>query len=191
MIPNAGWLIIYLVLKIEIIPQHYRERPIIKINNNLSRKKYVPICTRTSSHPSYPSIPCSQPSRVIFTAGCDASHTHTHTYTQHLNHSENHQESSQQSNEKPPTNSRCPRNLGGLLLLLLSYIDLNNWGIRIRVWWKKNRGEMGSPKKNENKGFFAAMTSGLSMFGNAMHRSINGYLPNNYSPINSSIFFIY
>lgn len=25
-----------------------------------------------------------------------------------------------------------------------------------------------------NKGFFAAMTSGLSMFGNAMHRSING-----------------
>lgn len=33
---------------------------------------------------------------------------------------------------------------------------------------------MGSPKKNQNRGFFAAMSSGLSMFGNAMHRSING-----------------
>jgi len=35
---------------------------------------------------------------------------------------------------------------------------------------------MGSPKKNQSKGLFAAMTSGLSMFGNAMHRSVNGYL---------------
>ncbi|KAE8732397.1 Oxysterol-binding protein-related protein 3C [Hibiscus syriacus] len=35
---------------------------------------------------------------------------------------------------------------------------------------------MGSPKKDENKGFFAAMTSGLSLFGNAMHRSVNGLL---------------
>lgn len=36
---------------------------------------------------------------------------------------------------------------------------------------------MGSPEKNENKGgFFAAMTSGLSMFSNAMHRSVNGYI---------------
>lgn len=35
---------------------------------------------------------------------------------------------------------------------------------------------MGSPKKNESKGFFAAMTSGLSMFGNVMHRSVNGLL---------------
>lgn len=34
---------------------------------------------------------------------------------------------------------------------------------------------MGSPKKNENKGFFAAMTSGFSVFSNAMHRSVNGY----------------
>lgn len=33
---------------------------------------------------------------------------------------------------------------------------------------------MGSPKKNENKGFFAAMTSGFSMFGSAMSRSVNG-----------------
>ncbi|KAG4955592.1 hypothetical protein JHK85_041972 [Glycine max] len=35
---------------------------------------------------------------------------------------------------------------------------------------------MGSPKKNENKGFFAAMTSGISMFSSAMHRSVNGLL---------------
>lgn len=35
---------------------------------------------------------------------------------------------------------------------------------------------MVSPKKNQSKGFFATMTSGLSMFGNAMHRSVNGYL---------------
>ncbi|CAG7910499.1 unnamed protein product [Brassica rapa] len=35
---------------------------------------------------------------------------------------------------------------------------------------------MGSPKKNENKGFFAAMTSGFSMFGSAMSRSVNGLL---------------
>ncbi|KAK8490425.1 hypothetical protein V6N13_076440 [Hibiscus sabdariffa] len=37
---------------------------------------------------------------------------------------------------------------------------------------------MGSPtpKKDQNKGFFAAMTSGLSLFGNAMHRSVNGFL---------------
>jgi hypothetical protein len=35
---------------------------------------------------------------------------------------------------------------------------------------------MGSPKKNQSKGLFASMTSGLSMFGNAMHRSVNGYL---------------
>ncbi|OWM66782.1 hypothetical protein CDL15_Pgr010435 [Punica granatum] len=35
---------------------------------------------------------------------------------------------------------------------------------------------MGSPKKNQNKGFFAAMTSGISMFGNAIHRSVNGLL---------------
>jgi hypothetical protein len=33
---------------------------------------------------------------------------------------------------------------------------------------------MGSPKKNENKGFFAAMTSGFSMFGTAVSRSVNG-----------------
>ncbi|KAE8666700.1 Oxysterol-binding protein-related protein 3C [Hibiscus syriacus] len=35
---------------------------------------------------------------------------------------------------------------------------------------------MESPKKDQNKGFFAAMTSGLSLFGNAMHRSVNGLL---------------
>lgn len=36
---------------------------------------------------------------------------------------------------------------------------------------------MGSPEKNQSKGgFFAAMTSGLSMFGSAMHRSVNGLL---------------
>ncbi|CAL0304151.1 unnamed protein product [Lupinus luteus] len=36
---------------------------------------------------------------------------------------------------------------------------------------------MGSPKKNEeSKGFFAAMSSGFSMFSNAMHRSVNGML---------------
>lgn len=35
---------------------------------------------------------------------------------------------------------------------------------------------MGSPEKNENKGFFAAMTSGFSMFGSAMSRSVNGLL---------------
>ncbi|KAM1115572.1 hypothetical protein TB2_006099 [Malus domestica] len=35
---------------------------------------------------------------------------------------------------------------------------------------------MGSPKKDQNKGFFAAMSSGLSMFGNAMHRSVGGLL---------------
>ncbi|KHG20118.1 Oxysterol-binding-related protein 3C -like protein [Gossypium arboreum] len=35
---------------------------------------------------------------------------------------------------------------------------------------------MGSPKKDQNKGFFSAMTSGLSLFGNAMHRSVNGLL---------------
>ena len=35
---------------------------------------------------------------------------------------------------------------------------------------------MSSTKKNESKGFFAAMSSGLSTFGNAMHRSVNGYL---------------
>lgn len=41
---------------------------------------------------------------------------------------------------------------------------------------------MGSPKKNQNKGgFFAAMSSGLSMFGNAMHRSINGYVCTKYA----------
>ena len=34
---------------------------------------------------------------------------------------------------------------------------------------------MSSPEKNKSKGFFSAMTSGLSMFGNAMHRSVNGY----------------
>ncbi|KAG4961362.1 hypothetical protein JHK87_037995 [Glycine soja] len=33
---------------------------------------------------------------------------------------------------------------------------------------------MGSPEKNENKGFFATMTSGFSMFSSAMHRSVNG-----------------
>ncbi|CAH9074895.1 unnamed protein product [Cuscuta europaea] len=33
---------------------------------------------------------------------------------------------------------------------------------------------MGSPKKNQSKGFFASMTSGLSMFGNVIHRSVNG-----------------
>lgn len=31
-------------------------------------------------------------------------------------------------------------------------------------------------KNSENKGFFAAMSSGLSMFSNAMHRSVNGML---------------
>ncbi|KAL3850661.1 hypothetical protein ACJIZ3_012543 [Penstemon smallii] len=36
---------------------------------------------------------------------------------------------------------------------------------------------MGSPEKNESKGgFFSAMTSGWSLFGNAMHRSVNGLL---------------
>ncbi|KAG4145401.1 hypothetical protein ERO13_D05G095040v2 [Gossypium hirsutum] len=35
---------------------------------------------------------------------------------------------------------------------------------------------MGSPNKDQNKGFFSAMTSGLSLFGNAMHRSVNGLL---------------
>ncbi|KAL8531462.1 hypothetical protein ACS0TY_008164 [Phlomoides rotata] len=36
---------------------------------------------------------------------------------------------------------------------------------------------MGSPEKNQSKGgFFAAVTSGWSMFGNAMHRSVNGLL---------------
>lgn len=35
---------------------------------------------------------------------------------------------------------------------------------------------MGSPKKNHNKGFFATMSSGLSTFGNALHRSVNGLL---------------
>ncbi|KAL0369823.1 UNVERIFIED_CONTAM: Oxysterol-binding protein-related protein 3C [Sesamum angustifolium] len=36
---------------------------------------------------------------------------------------------------------------------------------------------MGSPDTNQKKGgFFAAMTSGLSMFSNAMHRSVNGLL---------------
>lgn len=34
--------------------------------------------------------------------------------------------------------------------------------------------EMGTPDNNQSKGFFAAMTSGLTMFGNAMHRSVNG-----------------
>lgn len=35
---------------------------------------------------------------------------------------------------------------------------------------------MGTPQKNESKGgFFAAMTSGISKLGNAMHRSVNGY----------------
>ncbi|TQD72080.1 hypothetical protein C1H46_042388 [Malus baccata] len=33
---------------------------------------------------------------------------------------------------------------------------------------------MGSPKKDQNKGFFAAMSSGLSRFGKAMHRSVGG-----------------
>ncbi|KAH7550021.1 hypothetical protein JRO89_XS13G0121000 [Xanthoceras sorbifolium] len=33
---------------------------------------------------------------------------------------------------------------------------------------------MGSPEKEQSKGFFAAMTSGLSLFSNAMHRSVNG-----------------
>ncbi|KAJ9172358.1 hypothetical protein P3X46_015606 [Hevea brasiliensis] len=35
---------------------------------------------------------------------------------------------------------------------------------------------MATPNDNQSKGFFAAMTSGLSMFGNAMHRSVNGLL---------------
>ncbi|KAK9755245.1 hypothetical protein RND81_01G012400 [Saponaria officinalis] len=36
---------------------------------------------------------------------------------------------------------------------------------------------MPSPKKNlQNKGFFASVTSGFSMFSNAMHRSVNGLL---------------
>ncbi|KAG2673447.1 hypothetical protein I3760_13G090800 [Carya illinoinensis] len=35
---------------------------------------------------------------------------------------------------------------------------------------------MGSPKKDQSKGFFASMSSGLSIFGNAMHRSVNGFL---------------
>lgn len=33
---------------------------------------------------------------------------------------------------------------------------------------------MGSPKKNENKGFFGAITSSFSIFGSAMSRSVNG-----------------
>lgn len=38
---------------------------------------------------------------------------------------------------------------------------------------------MGTPDKNQSKGgFFAAMTSGLSMFGNTMHRSVNEYARN-------------
>ncbi|XP_043815529.1 oxysterol-binding protein-related protein 3C isoform X2 [Manihot esculenta] len=35
---------------------------------------------------------------------------------------------------------------------------------------------MATPNSNQSKGFFASMTSGLSMFGNAMHRSVNGFL---------------
>nr|XP_017183177.1 oxysterol-binding protein-related protein 3A isoform X3 [Malus domestica] len=35
---------------------------------------------------------------------------------------------------------------------------------------------MGSPEKDQSKGFFAAMSSGLTMFGNAMHRSVGGLL---------------
>lgn len=36
---------------------------------------------------------------------------------------------------------------------------------------------MGSPEKNQSSGgFFAAMTSGLSVFSNAMHKSVNGYI---------------
>ncbi|CAM8913155.1 unnamed protein product [Rhodiola kirilowii] len=36
---------------------------------------------------------------------------------------------------------------------------------------------MGSPpKKNESKGFFESMSSGLSMFGKSMHRSVSGFL---------------
>lgn len=34
--------------------------------------------------------------------------------------------------------------------------------------------EMGSPKKEQSNGFFAAMNSGLSVFSNAMHRSVGG-----------------
>lgn len=36
---------------------------------------------------------------------------------------------------------------------------------------------MRNPKKNQGKGFFASMISGLSMFGNALHKSVNGYSP--------------
>ncbi|XP_031120793.1 oxysterol-binding protein-related protein 3C-like [Ipomoea triloba] len=35
---------------------------------------------------------------------------------------------------------------------------------------------MGSPKKNQSNGFFASMTSGLSMFSSAIHRSVNGLI---------------
>ncbi|RYR70227.1 hypothetical protein Ahy_A03g016734 isoform A [Arachis hypogaea] len=35
---------------------------------------------------------------------------------------------------------------------------------------------MGSPKKNESKGFFASVSSSFSVFSNAMHRSVNGLL---------------
>lgn len=35
---------------------------------------------------------------------------------------------------------------------------------------------MGSPKKSQSKGFFASMSSGLSMFSSALHRSVNGLL---------------
>ena len=34
---------------------------------------------------------------------------------------------------------------------------------------------MSSPEKSQSKGFFSAMTSGFSMFGSAMQRSVNGY----------------
>lgn len=49
-----------------------------------------------------------------------------------------------------------------------------SWNYRIRVFTERER-EMSSPKKDQNnKGFFAAMSSGLSVFGNAMHRSVGG-----------------
>ncbi|XP_022155120.1 oxysterol-binding protein-related protein 3C [Momordica charantia] len=35
---------------------------------------------------------------------------------------------------------------------------------------------MGSPENNESKGFFAAVTSGISKLSTAMHRSVNGFL---------------
>ncbi|PSR95100.1 Oxysterol-binding protein-related protein like [Actinidia chinensis var. chinensis] len=35
---------------------------------------------------------------------------------------------------------------------------------------------MSSPEKSQSKGFFSAMTSGFSMFGSAMQRSVNGLL---------------